>query len=187
MANVSHAMQAKSDQLNYVDIGNGEMTITVTAVNVTNSDQPISIFYENSGDRPYKPSKGMIRAIVAAWGEESDCWVGKSIKLYGDPSVKWAGKEVGGLRIKAFSHIADGGFDAYVAISRGLRRKTHFDLLVIGAQTLPALTKERAENAILWGHDTGADAEMVIAQAEKSSVVNDEMRAFIIAGMNKSE
>ncbi len=123
MANVSQAMQAKSDQLNYDDIGSGEIVIKVNKVIVTNTEQPVSIFYDGCNDKPYKPSKGMIRLISEAWGVESDCWIGKSISLYGDDSVKWAGKEIGGIRINAFSDINKGGISAFVALSRGKRRK----------------------------------------------------------------
>lgn len=131
MASVYQAMQAKSDQLNFVDIGTSEVILFITGVNVTNSDQPVSIFYQGCGDRPYKPSKGMIRVLSEAWGDESDNWIGKSIKLYGDPTVKWAGKEIGGLRIRALSDINTNGFDAFVALNRSTRRKTHIDYLDI--------------------------------------------------------
>lgn len=123
MADVSQAMQAKSDQLNYDDIGSNTIVIKINRVVVTCTDQPVSIFYDGCNNKPYKPSKGMIRLISEAWGVESDCWVGKSIGLYGDSTVKWAGKEIGGIRINGFSDIALGGISAFVALSRGKRRK----------------------------------------------------------------
>jgi hypothetical protein len=129
MASVSLAMQAKSDQLNYVDIGSSEIVIFITGVDVKNSDQPVSIHYYGSEGRPYKPCKSMIRVLSEAWGDEADNWVGKSVKLYGDPTVKWAGKEVGGLRIRALSNINKNGVDVFVTLNRATRRKTHFDYL----------------------------------------------------------
>jgi hypothetical protein len=122
-------MQAKSDQLNFVDIGTSEITLFVVGVTVTNSDQPVSVYYGGCDNRPYKPSKGMIRVLSEAWGDEADNWVGKYIKLYGEPTVKWAGKEVGGLRIRALSDICENGFDVFVALNRSTRRKTHIDFL----------------------------------------------------------
>ena len=132
MADVSLAIQPKSDQLNYDDVSGGrEMIITITGVNVTNSDQPVSIFYEGCGKKSYKPSKGMTRLIADAWGKESDNWIGKSICLWGDSTAKWAGQEVGGIRIKALSDIPANGLSLFVTISRGRRRKQTIEHLKV--------------------------------------------------------
>ena len=133
MANVSHAILAKSDQLNFDDFGGNTRIITITEVRVSMGDQPISIFYHDHNGKPWKPSKGMVRLICEAWGDESDNWIGKSIELYGDDKVKWAGKEIGGIRISALSHIEKGGLTAFIALSRGKRRKATIPLLVIEA------------------------------------------------------
>ena len=133
MANVSHAILAKSDQLNFDDFSGNNRIITITEVNVNNSEQPISIFYHDHNGKPWKPSKGMIRLICEAWGDESDNWIGKSIELYGDDKVKWAGKEIGGIRISALSDIDKNGLTAFIALSRGKRRKATIPLLVIEA------------------------------------------------------
>ena len=146
MANVSSAMLAKSDQLNYDDFGGSEKIITIERVTVTGSEQPVSIFYIGHNGKPYKPSKGMIRLISQAWGDESDNWIGKSIKLYGDSSVKWAGQEIGGIRINGFSDIDKNGLTAFVALSRGKRRKTTVPLIVVEQ----AAVAEPDENAKGW-------------------------------------
>jgi len=128
MADVSLAIQPKSDQLNYDDVSGGrELIITITDVRVTNTDQPVSIFYEGCEKKAYKPSKGMTRLIADVWGPESDNWIGKSIKLFGDSSVKWAGKECGGIRIGAFTNIQTTGVKLFVTISRGTRRQMKID------------------------------------------------------------
>lgn len=133
MANVSHAILAKSDQLNFDDFGGNTRIITITEVRVNASDQPISIFYPDHNGKPWKPSKGMIRLICEAWGDESDNWVGKSIELHGDSTVKWAGAEIGGIRISAMSHIEQAGLTAFITISRGKRRKKTIPLLIVEA------------------------------------------------------
>ena len=43
--------------------------------------------------------------MVAAWGADAKKYVGRSLTLYRDPAVKWAGMEVGGIRISHMSHI----------------------------------------------------------------------------------
>ena len=131
MASVKNAMKAKSDQLNFVDIGESELIIEITAVDVRVGDQPVSIFYDGCDNRPFKPSKGVIRILDAAWGDESYDWIGKSIKLYGDKTVRWAGEAVGGLRVRALSDIPEKGIDVFVAESKAKRRKQHFNLLKV--------------------------------------------------------
>lgn len=129
MPNVSHTIIAKSDQLNFDDIRSGEKILEITTVNVTAGDQPVSIHYKDDLNKPYKPCKGMIRLICEAWGEESENWHGKSLKLYGEDSVRWAGQEIGGLRIRAMSDIDPKGMSSYVAVTRGKRRKVTIEFL----------------------------------------------------------
>jgi hypothetical protein len=96
---------AKSDQLNAADIA-GEMTITITeATKKKGDDQPIAFKYEGGEGRPWKPCKSMRRLLAQAWGNKVDV-AGRKITLVCDPTVTWAGQEVGGIRIKALSHIA---------------------------------------------------------------------------------
>jgi hypothetical protein len=130
MADVSLAIQPKSDQLNYVDVSGGrELIITIEAVTVQNIDQQqVSVFYGDA-KKAYKPSKGMIRLMADVWGTETDKWIGHSIKLWGDETVKWAGKEIGGIRIKALTGIPVGGRKLFVTISRNLRRQQHMEHL----------------------------------------------------------
>lgn len=144
MASVSNAIKAKSDQLNYDDIGNKTMIILITEVRVTETEQPVTIFYQGCGNKPYKPAKTMIRLISDAWGDESDNWIGKSLELYGDDSVKWAGAAIGGIRVKSMSDIAKGGFSAFIAISRGKRRKATIPLLEVAKQQLTATADDLA-------------------------------------------
>ena len=132
MANVKKAMQSKSDQLNYVDVGEGSLIALIESVHVTNSDQqPVTITFAGCNGKPYKPNKGMIRVLAGAWGEESDCWVGKTIQITGDPTVKWAGEEVGGLVVGALSDIDKAGYTAYIQKNKRVRVKKTIPLLVV--------------------------------------------------------
>jgi len=103
MADLSKTVIAKSDQMNAVDIV-GSQTIKITKVDVKSGDQPVSIFYEGEPKKPWKPCLNMRRAIIEAWGSEGDNYVGKSITLFNDKTVVWAGVESGGIRI---SHMSD--------------------------------------------------------------------------------
>lgn len=45
-------------------------------------------------------------AALALGSEETDHWIGKQIVLYTDPNVSFAGKPVGGLRLRAMKRKA---------------------------------------------------------------------------------
>jgi hypothetical protein len=154
MANVSQTTLAKSDQLNFDDFSGQAKVITITEVKVVMGDQPISVFYNGHNGKPWKPSLGMRRLLIEAYGDESNDWVGKSIELYGDTTVKWAGAEIGGIRISALSHIEKCGLTAFITISRGKRRKKTIPLLVIEP---PKPTEED----IKWINAINADAKVL--------------------------
>lgn len=94
----------KSDQLNSDDLISGPITVKITGVTIKSGEQPISIHYEGDNGKPYKACKSMCRVMVTAWGPDSKKYTGRSMTLYRDASVKWAGMEVGGIRI---SHMTD--------------------------------------------------------------------------------
>lgn len=95
----------KSDQKNADDFLTGPMTITVTKVAIrAGQEQPISVHFDGDDGKPWKPCKSMARILCAAWGPDSSKYIGRSLTLYRDASVKWAGLEVGGIRI---SHMSD--------------------------------------------------------------------------------
>lgn len=121
MADISLAAQAKSNQLNAVDIMGCEPVITIREVNVRQGDQPVAVFYHGDNNRPWYPSKGMIRILMAGWGKESDNWVGKSVQIFMEPSVTFGGKAVGGIRVRAMSDIPQRGINATLTISRTKR------------------------------------------------------------------
>lgn len=137
MTDIGFALEAKSDQLNYDDIADTEVVITISEVRVRKGDQPVWIYFNGCNNRPWKPSKGMIRILATAWGRDSSQWVGKSAKLYGDKTVKWAGKEIGGIRIRALSHIATNGLSAMLTVARGKRHEYRVQFLDMARPVYP--------------------------------------------------
>lgn len=106
MIDMTPTIQAKSDQLNADDLISGPITIKITQVSVGNAeDQPINIRYEGDNGRPWKPCKSMRRVLVGVWGKDGAQYVGRYLTLFRDASVKWAGVEVGGIRISHMSHL----------------------------------------------------------------------------------
>ena len=102
---VSETILAKSDQINAIDLIEPTV-VTVVDVKAGPADQPVHIITDKYGtERPFKPSKTVRRDLVKAWGKEAQAWIGRSMELYNEPTVLWAGKQVGGIRISALSHI----------------------------------------------------------------------------------
>lgn len=95
----------KSDQLNADDLIAGPLTVRVAAVKRgPTPEQPIAIHIDGRPKTPYYPCKSMRRVLIAAWGDNGNEWVGRSLTLYRDPSVTFGGVQVGGIRI---SHLSD--------------------------------------------------------------------------------
>lgn len=106
VANLRDTIVPKSDQLNAEQLIGKPLTITVTEVRRSvDGDQPLAIHYAGDQGRPYKPCKSMRKVLIFAWGDDGREWVGKSMTLYCDPSVKWGGVKVGGIRISHLSHV----------------------------------------------------------------------------------
>lgn len=104
--NMAETIIAKSDQLNAMDIIDGPRILRITRVQRNrNDDQPISIYYEGDNGKPYKPNKGMRRALVFLWGEEGEDYVGRILEVFFAQEVTWGGEAVGGIRIGRASHI----------------------------------------------------------------------------------
>lgn len=127
---LSDTIEAKSDQLNADDLAGSTKTIKVTGV-VRYSDKGIPAFhidYEGGAGRPFKPCKSVRRVIMFAWGKDGSQWIGRSMTLYCDPSVIYAGKEVGGIRV---SHMTD--IEKRISIKltekRGSKKEVFIDIL----------------------------------------------------------
>lgn len=107
MIDISKSIQSKSDQLNADDLIGVDLIALIDDINYDESrtDQPLWLYYKGCQNKPWKPCKSMRRVLVALWGFDASLYIGKTLKLYRDDKVKWAGEEVGGIRIKEMSGI----------------------------------------------------------------------------------
>lgn len=112
--------EPKSDQQNFDDYVAGPKTVTVHEVKSGTPDQPVEIHLDEFPGRPFKPSKSMRRVLVYAWGPDSSVYVGRRLTLFGDPTVKFGGQAVGGIRISHLSHIP-GTLTVALTVTRGKR------------------------------------------------------------------
>lgn len=137
----------KSDQQNFDDYAAGiTRTVTVTEVKRGNAEQPAEVHLAEFPGRPYKPSKSMRRVLVAAWGPDTTTYTGRRITLYGDPSVKFGGNVVGGIKISNLSHI-DKRIDVSLTETRGKRAKHTVEPLI---ESAPTPSKPDPSAAIEW-------------------------------------
>jgi hypothetical protein len=138
MTDLSKAIEPKSDQLNADDLIAGPKTLKITGVKVKTGEQAVSIHYEGDNGKPWKPCKSMVRLMVQAWGTTNgDEYVGRRVTVYNDPRVKWAGTEVGGIRISHMSHI-DKELRVMLTESRG--RKSPVTVLPLETKPVKELT-----------------------------------------------
>lgn len=178
MSDVSFALEAKSDQLNAVDIMGAEPVIRVRDVKVQKGEQPVWIYFDGDNNRPWKPSKGMLRLLAGAWGRDSKQWIGKYARLYFELTVKYAGQEVGGIRIRSLSDIDARGLTFALTINRQKREPYHVPLLVVETAEYPA---DRFAKALPVMSEKMRNGEMtlqqVIAQCQKTGQLTAEQLA----------
>lgn len=175
MTDVSFALEAKSDQLNSVDIMGAEPVIRIREVKVRQGDQPVSVYFDGDNNRPWKPSKGMLRVLAGAWGRDSSAWVGKYAQLYFEHTVKYAGKEVGGIRIRALSDIDQRGLSFALRINQKQTEPYHVPLLQVQSNEYPADRFEKALPVMAEKMKAGEmTLQQIIAQCQKTGQLSAE-------------
>ena len=138
---ITETTAPKSDQQNFDDYVAGPRTVTISEVTKGSVEQPVDIGLVEFPGRPYKPSKSMRRVLVAAWGPEASAYVGRKMTLFGDPTVKFGGQVVGGIKIAALSHI-DKRMTLSLTTTRGKRAPFNVEPL---ADATPVVTNPNAE------------------------------------------
>ena len=142
-------IEAKSDQLNSDDLMAGAITVTITDVKVNeNTDQqPVSISFTNDNGKPWKPSKSMRRALMLKWGSDEKAFIGRSLTLFRDPTIRWAGQEVGGVSI---SHMTDMTDDSRFLLTSSRGQKKAIKIEHLKVKTKEELAEERKNKASAW-------------------------------------
>lgn len=153
MNDMTQAIVPKSDQMNADDLIAGPITIKVTEVTIRAGEQPVSIHYDGDNGKPYKSCKSMNRVLVMAWGADAKNYIGRSMTLYRDPSVKWAGQDVGGIRISHLSHL-ESALTMALTATKGTRKPFTVKPLVVeaGKNWPQELTRSETleDLAIVW-------------------------------------
>ena len=143
---VSDTIVAKSDQLNADDLIGGPLVGRIVRVSRTGSEQPIEVHLD-TWPKPWRPSKTDRRVLVGLISSNANEWVGRSVELYRDPTVRFGGEAVGGIRVRALSGIK-GEAKISLAVSKGKKATTTIRPLVVEAPK-PAPTFEEKRAALV--------------------------------------
>jgi len=162
--------EVDSTQLNSDDLLTAPKTITITHLKQGQKDQPVEIYYGDPDGKCYRPCKSMRRVIIALWGSDTRQYVGRSMTLFREPSVKWGGQQVGGIQISHMTNI-DKPRVIPITISRGKKKPLTVKPLETpqNAQKQPSdaqQTARRASNWDQWFEIAGITQAQLIAYRE---------------------
>lgn len=118
-----------TDQLNADDLISGPRVFTVTKITrgkgtgTGKGDQPVNIHLAEH-PYPWRPCKTVRRLLMDAWGPKPGEWPdGAQIELYRDTEVRFGGDTVGGIRVRAMSHLPSATIEHLATATRGQRVK----------------------------------------------------------------
>lgn len=178
VTNLRDTILAKSDQLNADDIIGTGITITVTAVKRGDSaEQPVVIHYQGDNGRPYKPCKTMRRVLIAGWGENGAAWIGRSMTLYNEPSVKFGGVAVGGIRISHMTDIGN-GLRLTPNASKGKKQEVIIQPLKAQAPSRPAISDDQWPQVLAAVESGKRTAQYIRDKYELTDAQDNELHAI---------
>ena len=152
---MTESLAAKSDQLNAADLA-APITVTIKEVRHVPGQQPFHFYLEGMPGRPYKPSKGMRRIIVACWGPKTGPYVGRQMTLFKEPTVIYAGEEIGGIRVSHLSHIEK---PVKTSLTLNQKQRTAYTVHPLTEAAPPAepSPEDRASKAAAWFSAKGVE------------------------------
>ena len=175
---ITDALAPKSDQLDAIElVAPRTFTIDTGSKLGTRDDDGQAVVEVNLVDFPrvWRPSKGMLDAIVAIWGTNAKEWAGHQVTLYNDPEVTFGRDKVGGIRISHMSGIDKTRQVQIRGRGRGAR-KLPWRIEPIATTPAPAPEPSEADVAAC------TDTEQLRAMWQRSG---DERRAQIQARVNE--
>lgn len=177
--NIREFVKIKSDRLNFEDfiMGSQDFTIAKLGRKVDQGNVRLLMFFEGREATPYWVPKGMVKCLSnpEGWGEsEFSEWIGRKVRLFGEPTVVYAGKELGGIRISHISHIP-APYSTKITERRGVR----IDYVISPLEEVAYPVERFNANLPAWiaaiaGGKATADA--IIAKVEQSGKLTDEQK-----------
>lgn len=176
MVDISQYTYSKGTQTNADDLVAAPRTVVVTDVLLTGDEkQPLAVRYEGDEGKPFLPCLTMRKMIAAIWGKESDAWIGQSLTLFRDPSIKFGPDTPGGVRISHMSGI-DKTISVQLLEKRGKRR----------TYTIVPLVVEKAKQPEKLAAQPEPDAPTIDKEAlfsdarENAALGKDGMRKWYV-------
>lgn len=134
MSDMNSVIVPDSTQVNADDFLSGPQTFEITGVKIRGGkEQPVEISMKGT-DKFFRPCKTSCRVMVHVWGPDSAKYVGRSLTLYCDQTVRWGGMTVGGIRISHMSHM-DEPVTLALTNSRGSKKPVVVKPLVVEQET----------------------------------------------------
>lgn len=113
-------------------------TLSLERVGREGDDEQRWIMWFNELKKGLRLNVTTLRIFEAAYGDDSDRWIGRRVQLYWDPTVQFGGKLVGGVRVR-LSRAAVGGVAAALSVPAGAR----FDPMTGQPLAAPAAAQPR--------------------------------------------
>lgn len=113
-------------------------TLSLERVGRDGDDEQRWIMWFNELKKGLRLNVTTLRIFEAAYGDDSDRWIGRRVQLYWDPTVQFGGKLVGGVRVR-LSKAVTGGVAAALAPPAGAR----FDSMTGAPLAAPAAVQPR--------------------------------------------
>ena len=147
------SIEARSDQINAVDLTEPR-TYTIEKVTVGKATHPFDFHLVESPGKAYRPNLGMRRVIVAGWGPKTEVYHGRRLTLFNEPTVIYAGAEIGGIRVSHMSHL-DKPLKTSLAINQ--KKKVPYTVQpLIEAAPTPAAAHEPTAEEVAASDDPAA-------------------------------
>lgn len=174
---ISDTTTPRSDQQNYEDYLSGPKDVTVEKVTKGTPEQPVWVHLAEFPGRPFKPSKTVRRILLTAWGRDASEWAGRRMRLYGDPTIRFGGEAVGGIRVSHLSHI-DKPLTLALTVTRGKRAPHTVKPLAVDAPAAPlkptaadaAACDDLEQLRSMWQAATGDRELQALIEARVSDV-----------------
>ena len=94
--------KSSSKFLSKSDLGARECPATIAGVRevaMPGGDDKLVVDFARS-DKCLVVQPPILKALIAAFGDETDHWIGRRIVVFVDPNVQFAGATVGGIRVR---------------------------------------------------------------------------------------
>lgn len=163
---LSKTIIPKSDQLNADDLIAGSKIIKIRDIKGGSDEaQPVNIYFYGDNNKPFKPCKSVRRILVQLWGADGLQYIGRRLTIYRDDTVKWAGVEIGGIRISHASHIENA---TRVLVTTAKNKRTPMTIDV-----LPLVELKDVEGAAKAIKDKKFSIEAIL---EKYDVTDEQLK-----------